>query len=163
MVLSETRDAMQSPSPLTPADITSALAFMGWEQTPDMAAKVAVAINAAGSLQALTDDMDGRFELTAVERAVLRYAEALRLAADPRAAAETLALEAGCDQTDAQKHLAEAAYRQSVAAVRLGRGDVKGALEDQTRATRETALASKRLALAAARRERAAGLISVAA
>ena len=37
---------------LSPANITSALAFMGWEQSPDMAAKVAVAINAAGSLKA---------------------------------------------------------------------------------------------------------------
>lgn len=147
---------------LSPANITSALAFMGWEQSPDMAAKVAVAINAAGSLQGALQ-MIQPFEHSDLDIAVMRYAEALRLIADPRAAAETLAFEAGCDQTDAQKHLAEASYRQGVAAVRLGRGDVKGALEDQTRATRETALASKRLALAAARRERAAGLIAVAA
>ena len=150
------------PHPLTAADVNAALAFMDWQVSDELAAKVAGFVTRAGSLQRALADVPN-FEMTEADRALLRYGEALRLKADPAAAAEALTFQAECDHKRADQCLKEAAYRQGAAAIRLERGDVSGALEDQTRATRETALASKRLALAAARRERAAGLISVAA
>lgn len=150
------------PHPLTAADVNAALAFMDWQVSDELAAKVAGFVIRAGSVRQALSDVPS-FEMTDADRALLRYGEALRLKADPVAAAEALTFQAECDHKRADQCLKEAAYRQGAAATRLERGDVSGAIEDQTRAVRETAMAVGGLAKVQALRSRAATLLSTVA
>lgn len=148
---------------LTPANITSALAYMGWSTSDDMAAKVAVAVNHAGSVAQLTESLRGRFELSDVERAADQYAEALRLAADPVAAAEMLAFEAANADGNRDYFTTIALEFQGKADHRRTKGETSLADEFQARAHAALRAASEAAAVAKAKRERAERLTMVAA
>ncbi len=148
--------------PLTPSDITSALAYMGWSTSDDMAAKVAAAVNHAGSLEGVLR-MIQPLEHSELDRAVMMYAEALRLAADPAAAAETFNFEAGCAEASRDKAIQEAVEFQAKADQRRATGQNSSADEAQDRAHACLRSAAKADALAKSKREAAGRLTMVAA